>query len=58
MYRGVSNAVKLPTPDRDNIVTSAHEVYENILEVNIQKTFQLIGFRFAEFEEEDRTIIW
>jgi hypothetical protein len=56
-YRGVSNAMKLPTPDRDDIVQWVHDAYEKITEIRIRKTFQSIGFRCAESEEEDNNII-
>jgi hypothetical protein len=47
---GVSNAMKLPTPDRDDIFTWVHEAYDKISEESIWRTFQLIGFRCEEFE--------
>jgi DDE superfamily endonuclease len=56
-YRGVSNAMKLPTPDRDDIVTWVHEAYDKISEESVRRTFQSIGFRCAEFEEEDNHMV-
>jgi hypothetical protein len=55
-FRGDYNAMKLPTPDRDNIITWVHEAYEKISEIS-HKTFQSIGFRCAEFEEEDNHMV-
>jgi hypothetical protein len=51
-YRGVTNAMRLPTPDHD-IVTWAHEAYVKSLEVSIWKSFQSFGFQCTEFEEID-----
>jgi DDE superfamily endonuclease len=36
-YRGVSNAMKLPTPDRDDTVTWIYEVFDKISEMSTQK---------------------
>jgi hypothetical protein len=42
--------MKLPTPDRDDIVTWLTDAYDKILEYSMQRTFQSIGFNCAEFE--------
>jgi hypothetical protein len=49
--------MKLPTPDRDDLVTWVHEEYDKISEESIRRTFQSIGFRCAEFEEEDNHMV-
>jgi DDE superfamily endonuclease len=49
-YRGVSNAMKLPTPTRDDIVTWVTDAYAKILEEIIRRTFISIGYNCAEFE--------
>jgi DDE superfamily endonuclease/Tc5 transposase DNA-binding domain len=50
-YRGVSNAMKLPTPTRDDIVKWVTDAYEKIPEESIRRTFISIGYNCAEFEE-------
>ena len=52
-YRGVANAMKLPTPDRDDIVQWVHNAYNKISEESIRKTFRSIGYKCCEFEEND-----
>jgi DDE superfamily endonuclease len=52
-YRGVSNAMKLPTPDRDDIVSWVTDAYDKISEESIRRTFQSIGYNCAEFADNN-----
>ncbi len=45
--------MKLPTPDRDDIVQWVHNAYNKISEESIRKTFRSIGYKCCEFEEND-----
>jgi hypothetical protein len=49
-YRGVSNAMKLPTPTRDDIVKWVIDAYAKIPEESIRRTFISIGYNRAKFE--------
>jgi hypothetical protein len=42
--------MKLPTPDRDHIVSWVTDAYDKISEESIRRTFQSIGYNCAEFE--------
>ena len=42
--------MKLPTPEREDIMKWVHEAYDKISEESIRKTFRSIGYKCSELE--------
>lgn len=44
-YRGITNAMKLPTPTKEDIIDWVIKSYDRISEESIRKTFLSIGYK-------------